>query len=476
MNHRHQDASSPGRSKNLRSPVVWFVTAGCLVSLLIILLRSRNGERANPAADQAAGETPRAAQAPAGISRDPYFAKAGAGRAAAQPARTAEEIVAGKFAEFARGRRNLARALAEKFQTQFPDEFERFFAAAEAGRREEMNEIYNFLKKQRDNGAVPWYGPAWRTLMETVGVAEAVHDWPAQKLLDYGNTILDALRPGMIYVGGTDAGCFIPTLLNETSGGERHVVLTQNGLADGTYVDYLGQLYGDRLKPLTQDDSTRAFQDYMTDVQRRFEHDQKFPDEPKQLLPGENVGFKDGRIQVSGQAAVMAINERLFKSLMQNNPEAAFAMEESFPFKSLYAQALPLGPVMELGVKDDQNTLTPARAGQVVDYWRSAAQQLAADPQSPAGSDSREAYSKLVVAHADLLLARNFSAEAEQAFRIASEISPANPEMVHRYIELLTAQNRFSDALNVLQKAMEAAPTDTGFANLARELQRQRKP
>ena len=45
--------------------------------------------------------------------------------------------------------------------------------------------------------------------------------------------VLGSLRPGMVYVGGTDNGRWIPELLNDTSQGERHVILTQNGLADG---------------------------------------------------------------------------------------------------------------------------------------------------------------------------------------------------------------------------------------------------
>ena len=53
--------------------------------------------------------------------------------------------------------------------------------------------------------------------METYGVAEIAHLWPAQQVLDYGEAVLGSLRPGMVYVGGTDAGRFIPTLLNETS-------------------------------------------------------------------------------------------------------------------------------------------------------------------------------------------------------------------------------------------------------------------
>src|SRR5206468_7992143 len=118
---------------------------------------------------------------------------------------------------------------------------------------------------------------------------------------------------GMVYVGGTDPGRFIPTLLNETSDGERHIVLTQNALADNTYLEYANFLYGDRLATLSKEDSQRAFQEYLTDAQKRLTHDQQFPNEPKQVRPGEDIQMVDNRLQVSGQIAVMAINEKLLQ-------------------------------------------------------------------------------------------------------------------------------------------------------------------
>ena len=66
-------------------------------------------------------------------------------------------------------------------------------------------------------------------------------------------------------------------------------------------------LYGDRLAALTTEDSQHAFQEYIADAQKRFEHDQQFPDEPKQVRPGEAIRNTDGRFQVSGQVAVMDI-------------------------------------------------------------------------------------------------------------------------------------------------------------------------
>jgi len=56
----------------------------------------------------------------------------------------------------------------------------------------------------------------------------------------------------MVYLGGTDEGRAIPEFLNETRDGERHIVITQNGLADGSYLKYLELLYHDQLVTLTK--------------------------------------------------------------------------------------------------------------------------------------------------------------------------------------------------------------------------------
>src|SRR5690349_3182140 len=103
--------------------------------------------------------------------------------------------------------------------------------------------------------------------------------------------------------------------MNETGGGEPRIVITQNGLADGTYAEYLRFLYGDRFNALSNGDSERAFQDYMADAQKRLQHDQQFPDEPKQVRDNEQIKVVDGKTQVSGMVAVMDINERLLRLL-----------------------------------------------------------------------------------------------------------------------------------------------------------------
>src|SRR5262249_23007656 len=150
----------------------------------------------------------------------------------------------------------------------------------------------------------------------------------------------------------------------------------------------------------------------------------------------------------SGQIAVMAINEKLFQMLMDKNPNASFAMEESFPFKSLYGSASALGPIIEMGSAQQQSDLNATQAAesveyrqtaqllsdlntmqaeQSVDYWQTAAQQLLSDPETPQGSDARKAYSKLITSQAGLLADHGLPAEAEQEFRVALQLTPESP-------------------------------------------------
>jgi hypothetical protein len=137
--------------------------------------------------------------------------------------------------------------------------------------------------------------------------------------------------------------------------------------ADNTYLQYVNFLYGDKMGTLSPEDSQRAFNDYITDARKRYTHDQQFPDEPKQLRPGENVEMVGERIQVSGQVAVMGINEKLLQAIMDRNPQLSFALEESFPLKSTYPGAVPLGPLMELRVQDQQAAFSAGTAAQTVD-------------------------------------------------------------------------------------------------------------
>jgi tetratricopeptide (TPR) repeat protein len=376
----------------------------------------------------------------------------------------AEEIVAAKLAQFARSRRELAHALARRRNVTVPDEVERFFAAVESGNWDAIAAAFQTLEGGESSGSPQSSRSAevnalWPAIHDAYGVAEQVHDWPAQQLLDYGNAILDSLRPGMVYVGGTDNGRWIPELLNDTSGGERHIILTQNALADSLYLDYVAVQYGERFQALTPVDSQRAFADYSADAARRFAHDRDFPDEPKQIRPGEMItAGDDGRISVSGQVAVMDINERLLTGLMAKNPDLSFAVQESSPLQGTYADALPLGPLMELRAKSEGNNLTAVRASETLAYWEQAAGEILGDAATSASPSALKSYSHDAVATGNLLESHGHLTQAEATFRLARQISPANPEPVFKLGQLLDRSGRTQEARSLVEEFFTAYP------------------
>jgi hypothetical protein len=450
------DAKSPAASGRVPR-WLWPLAAGGLFLVLVALLlpRAKDPSSERGAETNAAGL---ARDRRAETARpDPGHRRFGPDRNST--ARTPEQIVAEKVVQFGKKRRELLHTIAHRKNLEVPPEIEAFFDAIEGGNWEDIRarwesirvRVQSLRSGQSDGDTHAQELDAfWPLVLDAYGVAEQAHLWPAQKLLDYGNGILDSLRPGMVYVGGTDEGRWVPELLNETSGGEEHIIVTQNALADSGYVEFLSDLYGERLAGLTQDDSQLGFQQYIADVQRRWQHDQDFPDEPKQLRPGEALKVVDGKVQVSGQVAVMGVNEKLLQMLMQKNPDLSFAMQESFSLPGLYGDAVPLGPLMELGKSDADTTLSAERAAQSVDYWRTTAQSILADPAATASDYTLKSYSHNADSTANLLAARHYYSEAEQAYRLSSQLWPGNPDAAGGLATILARTGRADQARQVL--------------------------
>ena len=452
--------SASRENSGQRSRWPWFLVTGCLLIALIGLFRTlfKNGPTPPPDSADVPGQ-PSATGADAPRVSIAGRDRVSLGRSNSEPARTAEEIVAGKLVKFARSRREIVRGLARRHNVDVPDDVERFFDAVEAGNWDEIDTIYRSLAGDDTSVSTgsrsPNLRPLWPAIAESYGAVEQAHAWPAQKLLDYGEAVLGSLRPGMVYVGGTDPGRFIPTLLNATSEAERRIVLTQNGLADDGYRDYVNFLYGDRLATLAQDDFQRALQDYRADARARLLHDQQFPDEPRQIRPHENVSLNsNGEVVLAdnaGRDAVFAINDRLLQTLLQKNPDLAFALEESFPLKSTYADAVLLGPIMELRAQHGENAFTAEGAAQSLDYWRATTQQMLSDPEASSSPETLKTWSKMAVGQANLFAERNYTAEAEQTYRLSMEMWPRNIESVSGLSDLLLRTGRAVDARRLVE-------------------------
>ena len=446
------------------------LVAGILSVILLLLLgvRHRRTVESRRAPSEASAISAPDDEFRGSARTRPLHSQGGALVAAATP----EEIVAGKMKQFARSRREVMRAMARQKNVEIPELVERYFDALESGDWAQIKAAFDAISGGEANAGfgserLPAVRDLWAPIIDAYGVAEQVHLWPAQKLLDYGNSVLGSLRPGMVYVGGTDEGRWVPTLLNETSEGERRIVITQNALADGTYLEYVRFLYADRFAAVTPEESKRAFDDYLADAKKRLAHDEEFPDEPKQVRPGEQVKMVGGSVQVGGTVAVMDINERILRLLMEKNPELSFALQESFPLKGTYANAAPLGPIMELRAQD-QAAFTPERAAQSVDYWRGVAEQFRAQPDDSSELTALKSFSKLAVGQANLFAAHGLSETAEQTYRIAREMLPNNTDAATGLAELLARLGRPDEGRVLLEKFARDYPKQSGAVKNSR--------
>jgi hypothetical protein len=214
-----------------------------------------------------------------------------------------------------------------------------------------------------------------------------------------------------------------------------------------------------------------------------------------QLMPGENVKMVDGKVQVSGQIAVMGINGLLARVVFDKNPNREFYIEESFPLEWMYPYLEPHGLIFKIN-RQPLPGLSDEIAGQDHDYWRSLVrpmigdwlnddtpvEQVAAfakktfgkqdfsgftgDPRFIQNAYSHRMFSKLRCSIAGLYAWRlkqtadasekeRMVREADFAFRQAWALCPDSPEAAFRYVNLLIEQNRIADALVVAETAAQ---------------------
>jgi hypothetical protein len=378
-----------------------------------------------------------------------------------------------------------ARALAKQDGKDLPPVFDAFYKAAGKGGWQDATNLFEQMSK-RVNSDSSLRGSWWSATMDAYGVFEMFP--PGDKYANaFGNDIINSIPDGSIYFGGTDPGRFVITALSESHAeGKPFFTLTQNALADGTYLDYLRSMYGEKIYIPTTQDSQKCFQDYTEDVTRRRQN--------HQLKPGEDVHVDgSGHVQISGQVAVMEINGLLVKTIFDKNPDREFYIEESFPLDWMYPNLEPHGLIMKINrlpltalsdeiVKQDRDYwtkyLTPmiggwldtdTTIGEIATfaekvYVKNDLSGFNGDPRFIRGADAQKMFSKLRSSLGGLYAWRalhatsadekeRMNAEADFAFRQAFALCPYSPEAVFRYVNLLLSENRAADAVLVAETA-----------------------
>ncbi len=273
----------------------------------------------------------------------------------------------------------------------------------------------------------------------------------------------------------------------------------------------LGGVYPDReMYIATPDDSSKCFSDYMADAQRRLQLNQ--------LKPNEDVRYDrdSGRVQISGQVAVMAINGLLTKVMFDHNPKNEFYVEESFPLDWMYPHLTPYGIIMKINrqplaelsediVKKDHafwteyskrligNWITYDTPVKEIAAWvekvylRRDFSGFTGDRKFIRDDQAQKSFSKLRSSIGGIYNWRLASSkpgtpehermlkEADFAFRQAFAFCPYSPEAVFRYVNLLLSQQRFDDALAIATTCQKLDPYNGGVIDLISRLEEWKK-
>jgi len=242
-----------------------------------------------------------------------------------------------------------------------------------------------------------------------------------------------------IFYGGTDPGRFVPTyMIYSAHVREDTFLITQNALADNTYMNVMRDLYGDQIWIPSQQDSNLAFQQYVADVQSG------------KIQAGADVSIEGGRVSVQGVQGVMTINGILAKMIFDANKRLHdFYVEESYVIPWMYPYLEPHGLIMKIN-KEPLPGLTSEMVKNDREFWDWYINRLTSNPKFHRDVVARKTFSKLRSAIAGLYAARRMFDESEYAFRQAIELYPLSPEANFRLADIHMQQGEFAAAREII--------------------------
>ena len=249
----------------------------------------------------------------------------------------------------------------------------------------------------------------------------------------------EPMEPFSIFFGGTDPGRFVPTYMIYSALFRPDVYLiTQNALADDTYMSVERDLYGDEIWIPSKEDSAEAFNVYVDEVQRG-------------VRPANgDLKIENGRVQVTGALGVMEINGILTKMMHEHDRlRHSFYVEESYVIPWMYPYLSPHGLIMKINA--DKTPYDAKRAAKDMDFWDWYVRRLLDDPMYRRDFAGQKSFSKLRAAIAGLYQKQGRYREAAQAFREAVALYPASPEATFRYAqEILMPFRKWDQVLEMM--------------------------
>lgn len=328
----------------------------------------------------------------------------------------------------------------------------------------------------------------------------------------YGHDMLKDLDRDAVVYGGTDPGRFVPTYMifgdslqpsrwKKDPAFDRHdlYIITQNALADQTYMRYIRDHYDIRRPVMDQWYHKLLGRDQLYPKDPLIlPNDEEFNEIFRKVIeagrndPNSGVTFQQEggsggvRAQVSGIEGVFAINGAIAQWVFERNKDRhSFYVEESYPLRWMFPHLEPAGLIMKIN-KDPLPSLAPEKIDKDLRYWHELLRELlpAADTLANTGfrrailqiscrvlgaesgeafflklfnpfyrdDVARKSFSKLRSSLGGLYQFRGLPGPTEIALKEALDLYPGSAEARSRLTELYVAQQRFDEAQRICEE------------------------
>jgi tetratricopeptide (TPR) repeat protein len=336
------------------------------------------------------------------------------------------------------------------------------------------------------------------------------------------------MERGAVLYGGTDPGRFVPTYMifvesqappraktksarfpDSGTFDRRDVYLiTQNALADSTYMSYIRDHYGetrpDPARPATLAERPGWQNTLLKASWRLLGRDDTYPREPlwipsrqdseaafrqyineytaRQPMPGEDVRIDEhGRVSVQGVVGVMAINGILTKEIFEKNKDKhAFYVEESYVIPWMLPYLEPYGIILKINKEplpapEEKPELWKAIVERDRAYWAELRRNYLTGAKFQRDDVAQKTFAKQRAASAGIYAFRRMAVEAEQGFLDAIEMCPDSSEGNFRLAQLYVETARFDDAETVLRRYLKNDPLNLKIGEGLKQLKELRQ-
>lgn len=354
--------------------------------------------------------------------------------------------------------------------------------------------------------------PSWWAVFETDGAYQLVSTMEAKYVQLGTSEIFRQVPRGSIYMGGSAQGSFLIDAFSKSRrDGDPFFSMSHNSITMDSYLEYLRLLYGSKVRLPTEDEANQIIDNYVADARKRLDHDVKFPQEPRQLLPGEAMGITNEPLQLAGTTAGMEAIGRFVIWMVDKNPERQLYVEMAFPIDCLMAHLEPRGLIFKVN-REPLEKLSDEAIANDRKYWSEHISNFLGSwltPETPVKTvvefdekiyvqkdfknfkgdrkfveDNAVNYwfSRLRYYSGSVYQWRSehttdetersrMQNEADFAFQQAFAMSPKSLEAVLGYAYLLRKSNRTNDALMVISTGLKLNPSDAALKTLKNKLE-----